>query len=148
MATYEATNPKLHVLIVEDSKGRQEFILDNSVYSVGRDPKCDIRLDSQFVSRHHATLVQQSSASEDCCYRIFDGNLEGKASVNGILINGRRLKSHDLKNADEIIFGPQAKAFYFELQRDPTLVPVNLDEFDITLISPSGMPDASEDSEG
>ncbi|MDJ0704815.1 MAG: FHA domain-containing protein [Leptolyngbyaceae cyanobacterium MO_188.B28] len=148
MSTHEAANPKLHVLIVEDSKGRQEFILDSTVYSVGRDPRCDIRLDSQFVSRHHATLVQQSTDGDGCRYRIFDGNLEGKASVNGIMINGRRLKSHDLNNADEIVFGPQAKAFYFELQRDPTLVPVNLDEFDITLISPSGMPNIYEDLDG
>lgn len=48
-----------HLLIIEDDKGRKEFTLGESTYSIGRDPKSDIRLFSQFVSRHHATLVQR-----------------------------------------------------------------------------------------
>jgi pSer/pThr/pTyr-binding forkhead associated (FHA) protein len=97
-----------NILIVEDSKGRREIMLDGSVYSIGRDPKCDIRLSSQFVSRHHATLVQLPRDDNTFYYRIVDGNLKGKPSANGMLINGRKLQAHDLKNEDEIVFGPQA----------------------------------------
>ncbi|MEM9002729.1 MAG: FHA domain-containing protein [Cyanobacteria bacterium P01_F01_bin.86] len=134
------------ILIVEDSKGRREIILDGSVYSIGRDPKCDIRLSSQFVSRHHATLVQLPKDDNTFYYRIVDGNLKGKPSANGMLINGRKLQAHDLSNEDEIVFGPQARAIYYQLRRDTTS-PIPPDEFDITLISPS-MVDESEDESG
>lgn len=124
------------ILIVEDSKGRREIALDGSVYSIGRDPKCDIRLASQFVSRHHATLVQLPRDDDTYYYRIVDGNLKGKPSANGMLINGRKLQAHDLKNEDEIVFGPQARAIYYQLKRD-TFSAMPPDEFDITLISPN-----------
>lgn len=132
------------ILIVEDSKGRREIMLDGSVYSIGRDPKCDIRLSSQFVSRHHATLVQLPRDDNTYYYRIVDGNLKGKPSANGMLINGRKLQAHDLKNEDEIVFGPQARAIYYQLRRDAasTLPP---DEFDITLISPSMVEELEEE---
>ncbi|MEY3298822.1 MAG: hypothetical protein RLZZ597_2082 [Cyanobacteriota bacterium] len=132
-----------NILIVEDSKGRREIVLDGSFYSIGRDPKCDIRLSSQFVSRHHATLVQLPKDDDTFYYRIVDGNLKGKPSANGMLINGRKLLAHDLMNEDEIVFGPQARAVYYQLRRDSqsTLPP---DEFDITLISPN-MVDGEED---
>ncbi|MEM0980764.1 MAG: FHA domain-containing protein [Cyanobacteria bacterium P01_H01_bin.58] len=134
------------ILIVEDSKGRREIILDGSVYSIGRDPKCDIRLSSQFVSRHHATLVQLPTDDNTFYYRIVDGNLKGKPSANGMLINGRKLQAHDLKNEDEIVFGPQARAIYYQLRRDASS-PLPPDEFDITLISPN-MVDELEDEGG
>ena len=135
-----------NILIVEDSKGRREIVLDGSVYSIGRDPKCDIRLSSQFVSRHHATLVQLPKDDDNTYYyRIVDGNLKGKPSANGMLINGRKLPAHDLINEDEIVFGPQARAIYYQLKRDSqsTLPP---DEFDITLISPNMVEDEDENS--
>jgi pSer/pThr/pTyr-binding forkhead associated (FHA) protein len=124
------------ILIVEDSQGRREITLESSVYSIGRDPKCDIRLASQFVSRHHATLVQLPKDDATYYYRIVDGNLKGKPSANGMLINGRKLQAHDLKNEDEIVFGPQARAIYYQLKRDTTST-TTPDEFDITLISPN-----------
>ncbi|MEM8502763.1 MAG: FHA domain-containing protein [Cyanobacteria bacterium P01_D01_bin.1] len=123
------------ILIVEDSQGRREISLDSSVYSIGRDPKCDIRLASQFVSRHHATIVQLPK-DDKTLYRIVDGNLKGKPSANGMLINGRKVQSHDLRNEDEIVFGPQARAIFYQLARD-TFSGVAPDEFDITLISPN-----------
>ena len=135
------------ILIVEDSKGRREIILDGSVYSIGRDPKCDIRLSSQFVSRHHATLVQLPKDDNTFYYRIVDGNLKGKPSANGMLINGRKLQAHDLSNEDEIVFGPQARAIYYQLRRDTTS-PVPPDEFDITLISPNMVDELEDEGEG
>ena len=132
-----ASDSKLtSILIVEDSQGRHEIALESSVYSIGRDPKCDIRLASQFVSRHHATLVQLPRENENDYYRIVDGNLKGKPSANGMLINGRKLQAHDLNNEDEIVFGPQARAIFYQLERD-TFSGVTPDEFDITLISPN-----------
>jgi pSer/pThr/pTyr-binding forkhead associated (FHA) protein len=139
-----------HLLIVEDDKGRREFILDSPIYSIGRDPKCDIRLISQFVSRRHATLVQLTHEDGSYYYRIVDGNLKGKPSANGLLVNGRKLQAHDLQNEDKIVFGPKVHAIYFFIQRD-VVSTVPPDEFDITLISPNmvGEPEdqASEDDD-
>lgn len=127
-----------HLLIIEDEKGRKEFPLEDSVYSIGRDPDADIRLFSQFVSRRHATLVRRQREDGSYYYRIVDGNLKGKPSANGLLINGKKLPAHDLEDEDEVVFGPQVSAKYYVLKRDsvPTGPP---DEFDITLISPSMM---------
>lgn len=107
-----------HVLVVYDDDGRQQHILDGTVYSIGRDAKCDIRLASLFVSRRHATLVRFPDADGSYSYRILDGSLSGKPSSNGILINGRKLKFRDLENEDEITFGPKVKAIYYSAQRE------------------------------
>ncbi len=132
-----------HLLIIEDDKGRREFVLNAPVYSIGRDPKCDIRLVSQFVSRRHATLLQRPNEDGTYYYRIVDGNLNGKPSVNGFLVNGRKLQTHDLKNEDEVVFSPQVRAIYYLLSREAILT-VPLDEFDITLISPNMVGDPED----
>jgi pSer/pThr/pTyr-binding forkhead associated (FHA) protein len=140
MATQSNSN---HLLIIEDDKGRKEFPLEEAVYSIGRDPKCDIRLSSQFVSRRHATLVRRHREDGSPYYRIVDGNLKGKPSANGLMINGRKIQAHDLQDEDEVVFGPQVSAKYYLLKRDviPTGPP---DEFDITLISPGMIGDPEE----
>jgi len=132
-----------HILIVEDDKGRKEFSLEKPVYSIGRDQTCDIRLASQFVSRRHATLLQKQRDDGTFYYQIVDGDAKGKVSANGLLINGRKHQAHDLRDEDEIVFGPQVRARYFLLKRDATSANVPPDEFDITLISP-GMVDELE----
>ena len=69
-----------------------------------------------------------------------DGNLKGKSRANGILINSRKLVTHDLQNSDEIVFGPQVRAIYYLLDKE-SVASSPADEFDITLISPSMMSD-------
>ena len=133
-----------HLLIVEDDKGRKEVVLKAPVYSIGRDAQCDIRLVSHFVSRRHATLVRLPRQDGTHYYRIVDGDAKGKGSSNGLLINGRRMAAHDLENEDEIVFGPQVRAKYYQLRRD-TQPSGPLDPFDITLINPSMLDDDSED---
>jgi pSer/pThr/pTyr-binding forkhead associated (FHA) protein len=132
-----------HLLIIEDDKGRKEFPLRGDVYSIGRDPKSDIRLFSQFVSRRHATLVRRHREDGSPYYRIVDGNLKGKPSANGLMINGRKLQAHDLEDEDEVVFGPQVSAKYYLLKSDP-LPTGPPDEFDITLISPGMVGDPEE----
>lgn len=102
----------LACLIIDDDRGRKEYPLTESVYSIGRDPKSDIRLFSQSVSRRHATLVRRQHEDGSFYYQIIDGNLKGKRSDNGLLINGQKLESHDLKDEDKIEFGPGVSAEY------------------------------------
>ncbi|MBE9212576.1 FHA domain-containing protein [Plectonema cf. radiosum LEGE 06105] len=140
-----------HILIIEDDQGRKEFTLESPLYSIGRDRDCDIHLVSQFVSRRHATLVKlprEDDNEKRYYYRIVDGDIKGKASSNGLMINGRsKVPAHDLKNEDEVVFGPQVRAIYYLLQRDATQTgQMDASEYDITLINPSMTEDA-EDTE-
>lgn len=141
MATQQEQN---HLLIVEDDRGRKEVVLKAPVYSIGREAQCDIRLSSHFVSRRHATLVRLPRQDGSHYYRIVDGDGKGNSSSNGLLINGRKMAAHDLENEDEIVFGPQVRAKYYQLKRD-TQPSGPLDPFDITLINPSMLDDDSED---
>jgi len=137
-----ASHPN-HRIIIEDNKGRREYSLEREVYSIGRDPTCDIRLISQFVSRHHATLFRMMDDYGGYYYRIVDGNGKGKTSSNGLLINGKKLAAHDMENEDKIVFGPQVQAIYFMLKRE-NVATVPPDEFDITLISPNMVDEEGE----
>jgi pSer/pThr/pTyr-binding forkhead associated (FHA) protein len=137
MAQKPAEHYITHLLIVEDDRGRQEFRLSDSNYTLGRSPDCDIRLNSLFVSRTHATLLKEINEQGYEYYRIIDGSVDGTTSANGILVNSKKVESHNLENGDEIVFGPQVFATYYYRQRDvfPTL-PTD-DPFDITLIDPA-----------
>ena len=132
-----------HILVVTDGKGHREIQLKNETYSIGRGIQCDIVLQSQFVSRHHATLTRRQE-EEGSYYRIIDGNSEGKTSVNGLLINDKKVRFYDLKHGDRVVFGPQVEAVYQYREYDvfPTIPPD--DPYDITLIDPA-MIDAEED---
>ncbi len=134
---------EVHVLIVEDDQGLRKYPLGGEVYSIGREPESDIRLFSLFVSRRHATLVRREREDGNYDYQLVDGNLKGQLSANGILVNGRKLPAHTLKNEDEVVFGPMVSAKYYLLKRkEKNSGP--LDPYDITLIDPS-MVEESED---
>ncbi|NDJ17186.1 FHA domain-containing protein [Myxacorys almedinensis] len=111
----------IHRLLVDDDRGRREYTLTASMYLIGRDPRCDICLFSQFVSRRHATIIQLPTEDGRYFYRIVDGTLKGRLSANGLLIGGRKLKSHELQNADEIVFGSHVKATYYQLNQESGL---------------------------
>ena len=110
MAAKPAKHREEHVLVTVDGKGQKEIVLTEEMYSLGRGHDCDIRLQSQFASRHHATLYKRVSEGGDVYYRIVDGDAAGKASVNGLLINEHKVLFHDLKHGDKVIFGPQVSA--------------------------------------
>ena len=137
MSVKPAKHREEHVLIVFDGRGQKEIVLSQTTYSLGRGQDCDIRIQSQFVSRYHATLIKRSHNDAEEYYRIIDGDLKGKTSVNGLLVNERKVLFHDLKNGDKVVFGPQVSAIYEHRQYDvfPTLPPD--DPFDITLIDPA-----------
>jgi pSer/pThr/pTyr-binding forkhead associated (FHA) protein len=146
MAAKPVEHREERVLIITDGKGQKEILLIEKTYSIGRGQQCDILLHSQFVSRHHATLVERNREDGSFYYRIIDGDSEGKVSVNGLLVNGRKVRFHDLKDGDKVVFGPQVHAVYEHRQYDvfPTIPPD--DPFDITLIDPA-MIDLNSDSE-
>ena len=128
---------KEHCFMIDDNRGRQEFILEEEFYSIGRDRACNIRLRSQFVSRHHAVLKLYLDGNKQSYYEIEDGDGKGKKSSNGLLINDIKKQKHPLQDGDKIVFGPQVFAIYRYRQRDQFQTESHEDPYDITLIDPA-----------
>jgi tetratricopeptide (TPR) repeat protein len=104
------------LLVVEDDWGKRDVILEKDQYCIGRDLKSDICLHSQFASRHHAVLQKVQQDDSTWRYQITDGDLSGKPSTNGLLINGQKTQKRELKPEDEIVFGPHVRAtFHYRL---------------------------------
>lgn len=104
-----------HLLVIADQKSRRIVPLTDNTYSIGRDPNSNILLYDRQVSRHHATILKiddNTGNNDQPCYRIIDGNLQGKKSTNGIAVNGKQSLSHDLAPGDLIRFGNQCQANY------------------------------------
>ena len=105
-------SPK-YQLTIEDSEKEYSIDLKSSVYSIGRDCNNSIVLDSNKVSRYHATLLRISLAgSHNYHFRIIDGDLTGRRSRNGIRVNGKKCFSHDLEHGDVIDFYDNITAVY------------------------------------
>jgi tetratricopeptide (TPR) repeat protein len=99
-------------LVVEDDSGQREVRLEQARYTIGRDPKNDICLHSQFASRFHAVLIRLNQPHGTYTYQLRDGDATGKSSTNGLLVNGQKQLVWTLSAGDTIIFGPQARATY------------------------------------
>lgn len=105
-----------HLLILDDAEGRRTISLEAATYSIGRDTTNSIVVRSKLVSRQHAILLRVTSPdSSTYLFRIIDGDLQGKRSTNGLMINGRRLFSHDLKHGDMLVLGGDVQAKYYAL---------------------------------
>ena len=103
-----------HLLIIDDAEGRRTISLEATTYSIGRDVTNSIVLHSKMVSRQHAILLRVTAPeTSNYLFRIIDGDLQGKRSTNGLIVNGRRLFSHDLKHGDIVVFGGDVKAKYY-----------------------------------
>ena len=137
MPVQPAQSHKAHILIVEDDKGRREFLLKKVKYSLGRARECSIRIRSLFVSRHHATLRREYDEDGYIYYQIFDGDGKDKLSSNGILVQGRKVNGYKLRHGDKVVFGPQVFAIYHHCRRDIFPSMPTEDPFDITLIDPA-----------
>jgi pSer/pThr/pTyr-binding forkhead associated (FHA) protein len=78
-----------------DSGPVTDFALARTSYVIGRDPRCDLHLDHQSVSRRHARLFW----AEDAWF------LSDLASTNGTLVNGNRITKKWLRHGDFIRLG-------------------------------------------
>jgi len=73
---------------------------------IGRTPDNDLQIDSKFISRHHCQLVTGS----DGITVIEDLN-----STNGILVQGKRVRRHSLRDGDLVTIG-QHEILYIDEQ--------------------------------
>ncbi len=97
------------------------YILREDAYAIGRDPSNALQIVNRFVSRRHAYLVRvpTRSSRSGFTYCIIDGDRRGQSSTNGVFVNGTRVSTHYLKSGDVIHFGPEIRAYFFEVARIP-----------------------------
>ncbi len=101
------------VLVIEDTEGKRIIYLDKNVYSIGRESQNSIVINSHLVSRNHATLLRFYDAKNSSySFQINDGDIQGKPSTNGLIVNGKKCLSRLLQHKDLIVFGGKAKASY------------------------------------
>jgi hypothetical protein len=62
---------------------------------VGRAEDCDVRLDSKYVSRHHAIIVSKEAGVA----------IEDLRSSNGIFVNAKKVDHADLRPGDTVAIG-------------------------------------------
>ncbi len=80
------------LLALDDSPN---ILLDKPILLVGRDPECDIQLDSRKISRRHCCIAQVHD------YFV----VRDLGSTNGVRINGVRVLEGKLKGGDELMIG-------------------------------------------
>jgi hypothetical protein len=82
-------------LAFEDAKGRREFPLDQDSITIGRLPSSDITIADPGASRSHAEV-----RPTDGGYALVD-----LGSTNGTMVNGRKVREHELEDGDRITIG-------------------------------------------
>ena len=106
--------PTAHILLITDTKGTRKIALKELKYTIGRDISNNISINSKYVSRQHAVLLRvPGNITGTHLYRIIDGDLSGKPSINGVGINGiSKIASHELSHGDIISLAPDAQITY------------------------------------
>ena len=100
-------------LVVTDNTGTRKMQLVESQYTIGRESDNSVHLNSDFVSRYHATLRKIRHRDRLDTYRIIDGSASGKPSKNGIVLNAlQKVSSHDLQDGDIVTFAPEVHILY------------------------------------
>ena len=85
------------LLHVRDAGGKRVVRIDGAVAAIGRDPACDVVVDTRVVSKRHAEIRWSEGA----------GRLRDLGSTNGTLLNGRPVEGEVVIAAgDEIAVGP------------------------------------------
>lgn len=110
-----AINNYHHILILESLFESQIIELKLSHYTLGRSQKNSLYIEDLEVSRHHATIVQESLNSSQIQYRIYDGKINGKKSTNGLIVNGQYCSERLLKPKDSILLGKNVRLSYHQL---------------------------------
>jgi len=82
--------------IYKEAELVRELELEKDSYTIGRDPRCDIPLEDNFISRRHARIQKSESGWV----------LEDLGSTNGTFIGKKRVTRQKLSGGEEIGMGP------------------------------------------
>ncbi len=82
-------------LAVEDDGGQRLLELTRPITHIGRGFAATLQLEDKSVSRRHAIVIQRRGA-----VRVLDDR-----SLNGVVVNGRRVAEAQLNDGDVIVLG-------------------------------------------
>ena len=109
-----------YILAFNFTNNQQIIHLDESQYSIGRSPENSIVIESEAISRFHATIVKQVNKDGNVSFFLVDGVPHGEPSRNGLFVNGNKCSKHKLKHGDIIQFDPEIQANYYEQDFSPS----------------------------
>jgi hypothetical protein len=84
------------IVLSTDGKAVAELHLVPGRKVIGRTPDNDLQVDSKFISRHHCQLV---TGSDGLTF------VEDLNSTNGIVVHGKRVRRHTLRDGDVVVIG-------------------------------------------
>ena len=91
-------------------------LLESRLTTFGRDPRKDITVECDNISREHATFLRVPSPQEGSYeFRIIDGGPNKNRSKNGIAINGKSSFLHRLEHGDFICFSNSVQGLYLKV---------------------------------
>jgi pSer/pThr/pTyr-binding forkhead associated (FHA) protein len=88
----------------------RQFNITGPITTIGRDPACEVQIDSIGVSRRHATIHWTGDRFV----------LTDMASFNGTFVNWHRIFEHPLKNGDAITIGECQLRFLYTSKALPS----------------------------
>lgn len=94
---------RIEISLAKTGEILRTLSFDQDSITIGREDKCDIRIDNLGVSRVHAEIKRDGNI-----YRIFD-----QKSKTGLFIHGKRIKECNLSSGDEIFLAKHIIAFFF-----------------------------------
>ncbi len=83
------------LVVATEGRTVEELALRPGRVIIGRTPENDLQIDSRFVSRHHC---QVTTTQHGC-------TIEDLNSTNGIYVQGRRVRRHNLNDGDVVVMG-------------------------------------------
>jgi pSer/pThr/pTyr-binding forkhead associated (FHA) protein len=105
----ETTITRLGRIVIQNGGFEgMSYELSSEETIIGRNPTTDITLLDEGISREHALILLDC---EDCIYVV-----EDLQSTNGTKVNGKRVRSAELNDGDEI----QVGLTRFIFQQDPS----------------------------
>jgi pSer/pThr/pTyr-binding forkhead associated (FHA) protein len=100
------------------------ILLDKPILLIGRDPECDIQIDSRKISRRHCCIAQVND------YLV----VRDLGSTNGIRINDLRVQEGALKAGDQLMIGGNL----YRVSWDPTFEPAEQNANAVRHLEPAG----------
>jgi general secretion pathway protein A len=101
-------HPMAKLVLSTEGRNVAELHLFPGRKVIGRTPDNDLQIDSKFISRHHCQVVTGS----DGITVIEDLN-----STNGVMVHGKRVRRHTLRDGDVVSLG-QHDILFIDVQTD------------------------------
>lgn len=98
--------PLARLLLSRKGESIGDFPLTAGRFLIGRTAENDMQIDSQFISRHHAQIINTNGSSI----------IEDLNSTNGIAHNGKRIRRRVLNDGDVVQIGEHELAYLDERQ--------------------------------